>query len=129
MVDHGSVGLRRLGPLLAVGLLLTAAAVAAMLASPPIQRDPHRIGPLAPIDVPTYDVPTPRMPPTTPPDPRNPTLPGWLVAIAQVLCVAIVVVIVVLLLWYLLRHGLRLRERRSDVPESPLVAPSRDEVI
>src|SRR5438067_11213012 len=99
-------GLRRFGPLLAVGLLLVAAAVAAMLASPQIHASR-----LPPPPWPDADK-TPPPPQAGGQDPgvtaapasadRAVHLPGWLVVTAQVLVVLITVVAVGLLAWYLL---------------------------
>ena len=122
---------RRFGPLLAVGLLLAAAAVAAMLATPQIRRSP-----LAPPSL------LPQLPPTggqAPPSQvterpiptevsRGVQLPGWLTLAAQLLCALIVLTAVALLLWYLLRNGLRMRERQQDLVEQAPVE-TREEVL
>jgi hypothetical protein len=121
---------RRFGPLLAVGLLLAAAAVAAMLATPQIRRSP-----LAPPSL------LPKLPPTAGQAPSQVTqqpiptevsrgvqLPGWLTLAAQVLCALIALTAVTLLLWYLLRNGLRMRERQRDLVEQAPVE-TREEVL
>lgn len=129
-------GLRRFGPLLAVGLLLAAAAVAAMLASPQIR--PARLGPTTPDQGPQLRSPPGGEPPALPIDrstvgaqhqPQSLDLPGWLLVVAKVLLVLIVLAILALLAWYLLRHGLRLRERRGKVTEQPTPAQAREQVI
>jgi hypothetical protein len=125
--------LRRFVPLLAVGLLLVAAAVAALLASPQIR----------PVPAPRPHLPTPEptvfgTPPAGPPKLTDPTvtspensgvqLPDWLVGVAQVLCVAVVLAAVGLVLWLLLRGGLR--ARRGKLPETAEPAKvAREDVL
>src|SRR5256885_15784358 len=87
-------GLRRFGPLLSVGLLLAAAAVAAMLATPQVRRTPFA-PPTLPGLPPTpagNGVPTvaPRETPTLGPS-RDVQGPGWLLPAAQLFCVLLVV--------------------------------------
>ena len=127
------IGLRRFGPLLAVGLLLVAAAVAAMLASPQIHAsrlpkppwpDADKTPPPAQGDGPNAVVTA-----APAPDDRAVHLPGWLVLTAQVLCVVITVVVVGLLAWYLLRHGLRMRQRKDKPAEVVTPAQAREQVI
>jgi len=128
-------GLRRFGPLLAVGLLLVAAAVAAMLASPQIHASR-----LPPPPWPDADKTPPPAPPGDPNDVAGPTaappvddravhLPGWLVVTAQVLVALITVVAVGLLAWYLLRRGLRMRQRRDKPAQTATAAQAREQVI
>jgi hypothetical protein len=126
-------GARRFGPLLAVGLLLAAAAVAAMLATPQIRRAPFTPPSMPPALPPTAagngvpsQLPAERIPPTDPA--RNVQLPGWLLLAAQLFCVLLVVASIALLLWYLLRSGLRLRERQRELFQVPPV-PTREEVL
>src|SRR3954468_23396182 len=122
---------RRFGPLLAVGLLLAAAAVAAMLATPQIRRSPLAPPGLPPALPPTAagqapsQVPERQIPTETP---RDVQLPGWLMLAAQVLCVLLVLTAVALLLWYLLRNGLRMRERQRELTE-PAPVQTREEVL
>src|SRR6266545_2753873 len=127
-------GLRRLGPLVAVGLLLAAAAVSATLASPQVR--PRRYGvdnppPLG--DHPSFDQRYPTAPPqdaTGLAEPSRTTqLPGWLLFTAQLICVLLVTAAVGLLVWYLLRNGLRLRHRRHEPKPAAEPAPDRSEVI
>jgi hypothetical protein len=125
-------GLRRFGPLLAVGLLLAAAAVAAMLATPQIRRAPlaPSVAPVIPPTAAGNGAPS-QLPPreVTPTEPaRDVQLPGWLLLAAQLFCALLVAASIALLLWYLLRNGLRMRERRLDVVEPPPVQ-TRDEVL
>src|SRR2546430_3471326 len=127
--------LRRYVPLLAVGLLLVAAAVAAMMATPQIRPaqgprpalptlDPTalRTGPpLRPAD--TAD-------PTPPDHPVGVQLPGWLLGIAQVLCVVVSVGAVGLAIWFALRNGLRLRQRKLDgAGPQPPPGTAREDVL
>ena len=119
--------LRRLRPLLAVGLLLIAAALAAMLANPQVQHRP--ISPLAPVEPATAMAPSVHVPSqAAPSDPHDVAVPGWLAVAGRALCLAALVVVVALLLWYLLRNGIRMRERRSTLRPAP-PAQARDEVI
>jgi len=127
-------GLRRLGPLVAVGLLLAAAAVSATLASPQVR--PRRYGvdnppPLG--DHPSFDQRYPTAPPqdaTGLAEPSRTTqLPDWLLFTAQLICVLLVTAAVGLLVWYLLRNGLRLRHRRHEPKPAAEPAPDRSEVI
>jgi hypothetical protein len=124
-------GLRRFGPLLAVGLLLAAAAVAAALSTPQVSRLP--IGPQG-----TPAPPEVRVDDTNahPPSPRDvlPTEPSrsvegstWLIAVAQVLCLAFALVVLVLLIWYLVRTQ-RVRTRRVAAPAEP-ARLAREEVL
>ena len=121
---------RRFGPLLAVGLLLAAAAVAAMLATPQVRRSPLAPPSLAPALPPTAgQAPsqvTERPIPTQ--APRDVQLPGWLMVAAQLLCALLVLAAVALLLWYLLRNGLRMRERQQELVEQAPVQ-TREEVL
>jgi hypothetical protein len=125
-------GLRRFGPLLAVGLLLAAAAVAAMLATPQIHRAPLVPVPPPPVVPPTFDnrAPTQLPPRTLAPtqEPRDVQLPGWLLTAAQLFCALLVAVSIGLLLWYLLRNGLRMRERPQELFQAPPTR-TRDDVL
>jgi hypothetical protein len=125
--------LRRYVPLLAVGLLLVAAAVAALLATPQIR-------PVTPehLKLPTPQVSIGTAPVGAPPKLADPTikppgdggvkLPEWLLGIAQVLCVAVVMAAVMLVLWLLLRNGLRARRRK--LPERSETTPvPREDVL
>jgi hypothetical protein len=122
---------RRFGPLLAVGLLLAAAAVAAMLATPQVRRSPLARPSLPPLIEPTATGPAPTQVTERPVPtevPRGVQLPGWLMLAAQLLCALIVLAAVTLLLWYLLRNGLRMRERQATLAEPPKVE-TREEVL
>ncbi len=125
-------GVRRFGPLLAVGLLLAAAAVAAMLATPQIRPTPLRPPPTPDAGQPNV-VHAPPQQPDAGTDvgagqPQSIQLPGWLLTAAQVLCVLIAAAAAGLLLWYLLRNGLRLRERQRERDEPP-PTQGREQVI
>ena len=126
-------GLRRFGPLLAVGLLLVAAAVAAMLASPQIHasRLPPPPWPDADKTPPTPQVGGQAGVVTAAPSPGDRTiqLPGWLMLTAQVLCIVVTLVAVGLLAWYLLRRGLRMRQRRDKPAQTATAAQAREQVI
>ena len=125
--------LRRYLPLLAVGLLLLGAALAATLATPQIRpvnpprpnlptMEPTALSTVAPVN-PLGDAPTADAERT------GVQLPGWMMGIAQVLCVALVVAVGILVLWLLLRNGLRTRERKLPGPTEAKPAPAREEVL
>jgi hypothetical protein len=126
-------GLRRFGPLLAVGLLLAAAGIAASMATPQIRPVPFH-PPTPPPPIPSFNFRTPSAAPQqaeptgTTAEPETLKLPGWLIVTTQVLVVLIVVALAGLLVWYLLRNGLRLRERRRDADRVPAPA-GKDQVI
>ena len=102
-----------------------------MLATPQIRRSPLAPPSLPPVLPPTAagqapsQVPERQIPTETP---RDVQLPGWLMLAAQVLCVLLVLTAVALLLWYLLRNGLRMRERQQELTEQPPVQ-TREEVL
>jgi len=125
-------GLRRFGPLLAVGLLLAAAAVAAMLATPQIRRAPFTPPSIPPVVPPSAGAAPSRLPPeqvpTTEPA-RVPQLPDWLLLAAQLFCALLVVAAVGLLVWYLLQRGLQMRERRPELVEAAPPPQTREEVL
>jgi uncharacterized protein DUF4129 len=125
--------LRRFVPLLAVGLLLLGAVMAALLATPqirPVQPpksltptfDPTKLGTPPPAGVPPQDVPN------TADHPVGIQVPEWLLGIAQGLCVLAFLGIVGLVIWLLVRNGLRPRERKlTEVAANPQTA--REHVI
>jgi len=127
--------LRRYVPLLAVGLLLVAAAVAAMMATPQIRPaqgprpalptlDPTALRTLAPVRPAATGEPTPLD------HPVGIQVPGWLLGIAQGLCVAVSVGAVVLAIWFALRNGLRLRQRKLDgTAAEPSGGTAREDVL
>jgi hypothetical protein len=126
--------LRRVVPLLAVGLLLLGAVLSALLATPQIR-------PVAPPKppMPTVNVTaTGKIPPAAAPEADTPNpddhpvgvqVPEWLMGIAQILCLVAVVGVVVLVFWLLLRSGLRTRERK--LTEEPAASPeaTREHVL
>jgi uncharacterized protein DUF4129 len=125
-------GLRRYRPLLAVGLLLAAAAVAAMLSTPQVTRVPFRPPGVPPVAtaVPTDAAAPPQLPEEKPTlSERHVQMPGWLTVFAQLLCLVLVLVAVGLLIWYLLRNGLRTRSRTLEDVEPPPVPQTREEVL
>jgi hypothetical protein len=56
-------------------------------------------------------------------------MPGWLAGMAQSLCLLVIVGTVLLVLWYLLRTGLRARERKLSARTGPEPEKGREEVI
>lgn len=128
--------LRRYVPLLAVGLLLVAAAVAAMVATPQIGPAQGPKPKLLPTLDPTALSTVPPLQPAgtgapTPPDhPVGVEIPQWLVGTAQLLCLVVSVGAVVLAIWFALRNGLRLRQRK--LPEAaplPAATAAREDVL
>jgi Domain of unknown function (DUF4129) len=123
--------LRRIAPLVAVGALLAAAAVAAALSSPQVKRVPV-----------TVHLPSPRPLPgrsgfVAPgaPDVSTGTVQrsiqlGWLGGLLEGICIAAVVVAVAILVFLLLRGSLSARKGRLVVEETqtkPLVR--REDVL
>jgi hypothetical protein len=127
--------LRRYVPLLAVGLLLVAASVAALLATSPLRPAQGPKPKLLPTLDPTALSTVPPVPPAgagTPTPAEYPVgveIPQWLVGTAQVLCLVVSVGAVALAVWYALRNRLRLRQRK--LPEvAPAPAPvAREDVL
>jgi hypothetical protein len=127
-------GLRRIGPLLAVGLLLAAAAVAAALANPQVRRVPL-IHP-TPAAPPTGATSAPTGQPARPTEaagqvPHAVQVPGWLIGLLNALCVAVVVAVVGGLIWFLVRDRLAARRRPLFVEEEPAqpMTPRREAVL
>jgi hypothetical protein len=110
-------------PLLGVGALLGAAAVAATLSSPQLTRVPlprQRAPTATPLVVPSYDVsgsPSPE-PSEVPQDRSDFALPSWLSTLATLLCAAALLAIVVALIWYIVRDYMPVRR------PAPVVEPS-----
>lgn len=109
-------GLRRFLPLLAVGGLLAAVAVAASLSAPQIRSVPSGTPsvPYAPATV---------SPPETVQHGQAP--PGWLTILLSALCIAVVVVAVGLAL----RERLTARRRRVEVEADEPAAPEHREAV
>jgi Domain of unknown function (DUF4129) len=125
--------LRRLVPLLAVGVLLLGAALSALLATPQIRPVSPPKPPVPTIESTNLKTVPPVAPaadgPTAPDHPAGVQMPAWLMGIAQVLCLVAVIGVVVLVFWLLLRSGLRTRERK--LTETPAADPkeTREHVI
>lgn len=122
--------LRRYLPLLGVGLLLVAAALAALLATPQV-RPVKPLKPDLPTVEPTVFSTVRRVDPAAPaataqPDPSQVKLPGWLLGAVQVLCVLVSVGLVVLVLWMMLRNRLGTRERSLPGTKEPETAARQD---
>jgi hypothetical protein len=125
-------GLRRFVPLLAVGGLLAAAAIAASLATPQITRVPVRPGPAsAPSS--GYGGPTQvaRSAGSLPGHVQHDViLPGWLTTVLSAICIVFVAAVVGAVLYLTLRGRLGNRRPRVEVPVEPPAAPNRrDEVL
>lgn len=122
-------GLRRFVPLVAVGGLLAAAAIAAALATPQITSVPrlgsHQQGPAG--TAPSFDQRTPSPAPSN--VQNNLTAPNWLATVVSVLCIAIVVVVVGLVLWTVVLQHLNPRRRRVEVVSDEGAAPGRREAV
>jgi hypothetical protein len=122
--------LRRYLPLLAVGLLLLGAALAALLATPqirPVGGPKEKLPTLDPTKFSTVPpVAPPGQGPTAPGHPVGIQVPEWLLGIAQILLVAAFVGIVVLVIWLMVKRGMRPRERKLEVvTPDPQVARER----
>jgi hypothetical protein len=123
-------GLRRFVPLLAVGGLLAAAAVAASLATPQITSVPSPLTHRTP--GPTASAPVPEG--ATPKDiaghvQDSYTPSNWLTYLITGLCAAIVLVVVVLVVWTLVLQHLTVRRRRVEVVTDEVAAPGRREAV
>jgi hypothetical protein len=125
--------LRRYLPLLAVGLLLLGAAMAALLATPqirPVGGPKQKLPTLDPTNFKTVPpvAPAGQGAPSPPGHPVGIQVPEWLLGIAQILLVAAFVGILVLVGWLVLKRGLRPKERKLiEVTTDPQVA--RENVI
>lgn len=125
--------LRRYLPLLAVGLLLLGAAMAALLATPqirPVGGPKEKPPPIDPTALHTA-------PPLVPPAADGPVnghpvgiqVPAWLLGVAQILLVAAFVGILVLVLWLVLKRGLRPKERKLTEVVTPDPKVAREHVL
>jgi Domain of unknown function (DUF4129) len=126
--------LRRFVPLLAVGLLLLGAALAALLATPqirPVQPPRPNLPTLEPTDFKTVPpvAPAGQGAPTTPDHPVGIQVPEWLLGIAQGLCVLAFLGVVGLVIWLLVRNGLRPKERKLTEVAAPSQQTAREHVI
>jgi len=122
-------GLRRFVPLLAVGGLLAAAAVAASLSTPQITSVPS-LGHSSPGPegaVPSAEEGTPQDFPGNVQHSYTPS--GWLATLISVLCIAVVVAVVALVLWLVLRDQLTRRRRRFEVVADEPVTLGRREAV
>jgi hypothetical protein len=124
-------GLRRIGPLLAVGALLAGVAIAASLSTPQVTSVPgHRGG--GSNDIAGGATQSPRVPSAGPGQVQHSfDLPPWLAGLLSGLCLLIVLAIVVLVLWFLVRNTVGGRRRRveAEEPELPVVTSRRSDVI
>jgi hypothetical protein len=123
--------LRRFVPLLAVGGLLAAAAVAASLATPQITRVPVRLDPASAAPV-SGRAPKAGEPSNLPGHVQHDiVLPGWLTGLLSVICVVFVAAVVGAVLWLALRGRLGGRRRRVEVVEVPAPAATdrREDVL
>src|SRR5256885_12721536 len=101
-------GLRRFVPLLAVGALLAAAAVAASLSTPQITTVPVLRGRGSPPLASGRATPDTRVPSNPPGKVQHDfVLPGWLTTLVSAICIALVVAVVGAVLWLALRDRVR----------------------
>lgn len=122
---------RRFLPLLVVGALLAAVAVAVSLSSPQVTRVPSRLHLSQPSTAPSGP---PRFhmvdaPPASA-QMQRPIQLGWLGVVLEVLCGILVVAVVGVLIFLLLRGSLTARRRRLSVePGQPRSLNRREEVL
>ncbi len=123
--------LRRYVPLLAVGALLLASALSALLATPQIHpvAPPRPKPPPAPTAVSTLVPARPAVQDTPPDHPVGIQVPEWLLGVAEGLLVLAFLGILALIGWLLLRRGLRSRERELEPPPTPDKQAARESVI
>jgi len=125
--------LRRYVPLLAVGALLLAATLSALLATPQIH--PVAPGKPKPPHAPTaISTVLPARPagqgaPAAPDHPVGIQVPEWLLGVAEGLLVLAFLGILALIGWLLLRRGLRSKERELKQAPVPDKQAARDSVI
>jgi hypothetical protein len=116
--------MRRWLPLLAVGVLLGAAMLAAAFANPPIQERPA-----APRSLVAPPPQTMQAQETAPPPLSTVSapvvIPGWITWLVMVLCTALVVTIIALFIWYYVRDRLPDPPRAPVVETAPLPTPGQ----
>ena len=123
-------GLRRFVPLLAVGGLLAAAAVAASLSTPQITSVPSPLSHRTP--GPGRSGPVPEG--ATPGDivgnvQHSYTASNWVTYLVTALCIAIVAVVVVLVVWTVVLQHLQVRRQRVEIAADEAPAPGRREAV
>jgi hypothetical protein len=122
--------LRRFRPLLAVGVLLAGAAIAASLATPQITSVPTLQNPPATEPPPTWGPTVNQAPSQGSGVQHDVHLPGWISVLLSVLCIALVAAIVALVIWTALRETVVKRHGQLLVDEEPAVpANARDSVL
>ncbi len=127
-----SAALRRIWPLIAVGALLLATAIAVGLSSPQVRRAPFtppRVGPgrrRTGGETPFYAPGAPNVRPTK--QPKTIEL-GWLSGVLEVLCAVAVVVITGVLVFLLVRSSLRTRKAALPADPPPTAVDQRQEVL
>src|SRR5258706_4147779 len=98
------MGLRRYGPLLAVGALLAGAAIAATLATPQISTVPLHVGPGSARPISGGPTPGDRVVSNLPGQVQHDfTPPQWLTTLLSALCIVLVVAAAGAVLWLALR--------------------------
>jgi hypothetical protein len=123
-------GLRRFVPLLAVGGLLAAAAVAASLATPQITSVPSPLAHRTPGGDGSAPAPSQRTQDQILGHVQHSyTASSWLTYLVSAVCIAIVVVIVVLVVWTVVLQHLRVRRQRVEVVTNEAATTGRREAV
>jgi hypothetical protein len=124
--------LRRLWPLVAVGMLLGAAAIAVALSRPEVKPKPFQV-PKPRVDAVPRGEESPLVaigdPSRAASEPKSIQL-GWLSGVLEVVCGVVVAAVVGVLIFLLVRNSLESRKRRlavEDEPAKPLT--QREEVL
>jgi hypothetical protein len=116
--------MRRWLPLLAVGVLLGAAMLAAAFANPAIEQRP--VTPRSAVAPPAGTMPAqPTAPPPMPTVSDPFVIPGWIAWVVMGLCMALVVTIIGLMVWYYLRDRLPDPRRSAVIETAPLPTPGQ----
>jgi hypothetical protein len=123
-------GLRRFVPLLAVGGLLAAAAVAASLSTPQITSVPSPLSRRTPGAVGSGPTIAQRTPGNIVGNVQHSYTPSsWLTTLISAVCIAIVAVVVVLVVWTVLLQHLTMRRRRIEVVADEAATTGRREAV